>query len=243
LVPDGLAVAVISDDPAELHHSHADLAVLADPATVCTAVARRLRDRPPAPAHRRELTIEPPAAGEQMRAEHVFAALAERLPRDIVIVEETPSTRADLHRWLPARAPRGFVSAAMGGLGFALPAATGLRMGDPSRPVVALLGDGSSLYAIQGLWSAARYECGVLFIVLSNGRYAIMDQLAGKIGGKAPWPAFEDIDIAQLSRSLNCPARRVNTYTELLELLDQIVPTLATRRGPLLLDVPVTADT
>jgi benzoylformate decarboxylase len=242
LVPRGVAVVVISDDPDELHHSHADVAVLADPATACAAITRRLRDRPPAPTHRSTLTIEPPATDEPMRAEHVFAALAERLPRDTVVVEETPSTRGDLHRLLPARAPRGFVSAAMGGLGFALPAAAGLRLGDPSRPVVALLGDGSSLYSVQGLWSAARYECGVLFVVLSNGRYAIMDQLAGKIGGKAPWPAFDDIDIAAMSRSLNCPARRVNTYAELIELLDEIVPTLAARSGPLLLDVSVAAE-
>jgi benzoylformate decarboxylase len=177
-----------------------------------------------------------------MRAEHVFAALAQRLPRDTVLVEETPSTRPDLHRWLPARMPRGFVSAAMGGLGFALPAAAGLRLGDPSRPVVAVLGDGSSLYAIQGLWSAARYGCGVLFIVLSNGRYAVMDQLARTAGGKAPWPAFTDINIAALARSLNCPARRVTTYAELLELLDEVVPTLAERSGPLLLDISVVAE-
>jgi benzoylformate decarboxylase len=138
--------------------------------------------------------------------------------------------------------PGGFVSAAMGGLGFALPAAAGLRMGDPSRPVVALLGDGSSLYAIQGLWSAARYGCGVLFIVLSNGRYAIMDQLARQAGGKGPWPAFEDISIAGLAQSLNCPARRVTTYPELVEVLDEVVPALARRSQPLLVDVSVAAD-
>jgi benzoylformate decarboxylase len=243
LVPEGLAVAVISDDAAELHHSHAVVGVLADPAVACAAIAARLTKRRPEPARRAPLIHQPPAAGERMRAEHVFAALSERLPPDTVLVEETPSTRPDLHRWLPARTPRGFVSAAMGGLGFALPAAAGLRLGDPSRPVVAVLGDGSSLYAFQGLWSAARYECGVLFIVLSNGRYAIMDQLAGKAGSKAPWPAFEDIDIAGLSRSLNCPAQRVTTYAKLLHILDEIVPTLTARSEPLLLDVSVTAET
>lgn len=242
LVPDGLTVAVVSDDPDELHHSRADLAVLADPAAVCAAVAQRVSARQPAPAPRTAQPVEPPAGDEPMRAMHVFAALAERLPRDVVLVEETPSTRPDLHRLLPAREPRGFVSAAMGGLGFGLPAAAGLRLGDPSRPVVAVLGDGSSLYAIQGLWSAARYGCGVLFVVLSNGRYAIMDRLADKYGGKAPWPAFEDIDVHGLARSLGCPARRVNSHAELLEILDAVVPTLAERTEPLLLDVPVVAE-
>jgi benzoylformate decarboxylase len=77
-----------------------------------------------------------------------MAALAQRIPADTVVVEETPSSRPDLHRLLPARAPLGFLSAAMGGLGFALPAAVGVRMADPRRPVVAVVGDGSSLYGI-----------------------------------------------------------------------------------------------
>jgi benzoylformate decarboxylase len=242
LLPGGLTVGVVSDDPDELYHSQAAVAVLAHPAAACTAITRRLTKQRPAPSSPAPLTIEPPAGGGQMRAEHVFAALAQRLPRDTVLVEETPSTKAHLHRWLPARMPGGFVSAAMGGLGFALPAAAGLRLGDPSRPVVAVLGDGSSLYAIQGLWSAARYGCGVLFVVLNNGRYAIMDQLARRAGGKGPWPAFDDIDIAGLSRSLNCQARRAATYPELTEVLDEVVPTLSERGSPLLLEVAVAPD-
>ncbi len=242
LTPEGLDVVVVSDVPDELHHSAADLAVLADPALLCDEVAASVRARPgstPAPA---ASTVPVPGPGEPLRAPHVFAALAERLPRDVVLVEETPSSRPDLHRLLPARSPRGFVSAAMGGLGFGLPAAAGLRMGDPSRPVVALLGDGSSMYGIQGLWSAAHYGLGVLFIVLSNGRYAIMDRLAEKQGGKAPWPAFEQVDIHALSLALGCPSRRVGTYDELVAQLDELVPGLADRTEPLVLDVTVVPD-
>jgi benzoylformate decarboxylase len=242
LLPPGLTVAVVSDDPDDLHHSRADLAVLADPGSLCAAVAARVSPRGPTPVRPAAPPVQPPAGDEPMRAIHVFAALAERLPRDVVLVEETPSTRPDLHRLLPAREPRGFVSAAMGGLGFGLPAAAGLRLGDPGRPVVALLGDGSSLYAIQGLWSAARYGCGVLFVILSNGRYAIMDRLADRYGGKAPWPAFEDVDVHGLARSLGCPARRVRSYAELLQILDEVVPMLASRTEPLLLDVPVVTE-
>ncbi|MER7892572.1 thiamine pyrophosphate-dependent enzyme [Micromonospora sp. NPDC094482] len=242
LVPDDLTVAVVSTDPDEVHHSRAELAVLADPAALCATVAEQLTARTVTPPTPRTEAVAPPAVGEPMRAAHVFAALAERLPRDVVLVEETPSSRPDLHRLLPARQPRGFVSAAMGGLGFALPAAAGLRMGDPTRPVVAVLGDGSSLYGIQGLWSAARYGCGVLFVVLANGRYAVMDRLADKVGGKAPWPAFEDVSVSGLAQALGCPARRVSDYAELLTVLDEVVPTLAERTDPLLLDVPVHVD-
>ena len=114
------------------------------PAAVCGEVARVVRARdneppgsfaPPPPA--------PPAAGEPLRAGHVFAAFAERLPRDAVVFEESPSNRPELLARLPARQPLGSLSPAMGGLGFALPAATGVRLACPDRPVVAFVGDGS----------------------------------------------------------------------------------------------------
>ena len=92
----------------------------------------------------------------------------------------------------------------MGGLGFALPAATGVRMACPDRPVVAFVGDGSSLYSIQALWSAARYRAGALFVILSNGGYAIMDRLAEQQGGTAPWPGFQ-VDVAGLAQGVRLP--------------------------------------
>ena len=48
----------------------------------------------------------------------------------------------------------------MGGLGFGIPAAIGIRMAIPERQVVALVGDGASLYSIQALWTAVRYRVG-----------------------------------------------------------------------------------
>jgi benzoylformate decarboxylase len=129
----------------------------------------------------------------------------------------------------------------MGGLGFAMPAATGLRMALPERPVVAIVGDGSSLYAIQSLWSAAQYRAGALFVVMSNGGYAIMDRLAELHGGSGPWPAV-NVDVAALARAFGCPARTVRTYGDLLEALDELAPGLASREEPLLLEVVVAQD-
>jgi benzoylformate decarboxylase len=252
LVPEGTAVLVVSDDPDEVHRSHAAVAVLAGPEGFVRRLAESTRDRRPDTATTTttaRVTGTGSAAAEAapdgaggLRAAEVFAALAERLPPDVVLVEETPSTRPDLHRLLPARRPRGFVSAAHGGLGFGLPAAAGLRMGDPARPVVAVLGDGSAMYAVQGLWSAARYGCGVLYVILGNGRYAVMDRLAERYGGKPPWPAFEDVDVAAVAGAFGVAARRVTTLAELTEVLDEVVPGLAARTEPLLLDVAVRVE-
>jgi benzoylformate decarboxylase len=232
-------IALVSDDPGEVHRSPVELAVLAPPAALCRAVADRLpqRDAEPTP-YRPPSAPAPPAAGERLRAGHVLAALAERLPRNAVVVEEVPVDRPELHDRLLARESLGFLSAAMGGLGFALAGATGVRMALPDRPVVAVVGDGSSLYGIQALWSAAHYEVGVLFVILSNGGYAIMDRLAEKQGTSAPWPSFE-VDVAGLARALGCEARRIEAYDELLGELDAVVPQLAAMHKPLLLEVVV----
>ncbi|WP_433497620.1 thiamine pyrophosphate-binding protein [Sphaerimonospora sp. CA-214678] len=244
LVDPGTRIAVVSDDPAEVHRSPAELAMLADPAAACARLAALVPGRAPAPPVFRAPTPPVPArAGEPLRAAHVLHELAVRLPPEAIVVEETPSSRPDLHRLLRARRPLGFVSAAMGGLGFALPATVGLRMALPHRPVVGVVGDGSSIYGIQALWSAAHYRVGALFVVLANGRYAIMDRLAEKNGaGKAPWPAFTEVSLSAMARSLGCPAIRLDSHADLLAALDEVVPTLGSRTEPLLLDVAVTPD-
>ena len=237
----GTRVAVITADPAEAHRSRCELALVAPVAPVCRALFDLVSGRNGAvpAAMRRPPAPEPPAPGEPLQPSHVLAALAERLPADVVLVEETPSSRPELHRRIPARAPLGFVGAANGGLGFGLSGAIGLRLGLTDRPVVAVVGDGSSMYAIQSLWSAAHYGVGVLMIVMANGRYAVMDGLAQERGGAGAWPAFDALDIAGIARCLGCPSIRIEAHEELVSVLDEALPTLADRRQPLLLEVVV----
>ncbi|MFD4410076.1 thiamine pyrophosphate-dependent enzyme [Streptomyces sp. NPDC058476] len=233
-------VVVVTDDPAEAQRAPAELAVVTALPDFCDRLARRTPPRPAAAEPIRHAAhAEPPSPGERLSPAHVLAALARRLPADTVVVEETPSSRPDLHALLPARAPLGFLSAAMGGLGFALPAAIGVRMGQPRRPVVAIVGDGSSLYQIQSLWTAVHYGVGAVFVVLANGRYAVMDKLAEQQGGKPPWPAFDEVSVAGLAESLGCPVRRITEYGDLCEALDTLVPGLPDRTEPLVLEVSV----
>ncbi|HEY7207431.1 MAG TPA: thiamine pyrophosphate-dependent enzyme [Gaiellaceae bacterium] len=242
-VQDGTRVAMISTDPAEAHRSSADLAVLASPASVCAELVRLVPARHGAPPDRPAPPPSPgpPADGEPLRAGHVLAAAAERLARNAVVIEEAPSNRPELLARLPAREPLGSLSPAMGGLGFALPAATGLRMARPDRPVVAFVGDGASLYAIQSLWSAAHYGVGALYVVFSNGGYAVMDRLVEQHGGEGPWPGF-GVDVTGLARAFGCPARTVREHGELLATFDEVLPGLGERDEPLLLEVVVAPD-
>jgi benzoylformate decarboxylase len=244
LVEPGTRVAIVTDDPAEAHRSPVDLAVLAAPAALCSELTRVLPEpsgRAPKPMER-PATPAPPAAGEPLRAAHVLAALGERLPPDTVLVEEAPSTRPELLARLPARRPLGFLAAAMGGLGFGLSAPIGVRMAQPGRPVVAVVGDGSAMYAIQALWSAARYEVGAIFIVIGNGGYAVMDRLAEAQNEPVAWPGFGAIDITAMARAQGCPARRVETFAELEAALDEALDGIGERSEPLLLEVLVAPD-
>jgi benzoylformate decarboxylase len=242
-VVEGTRVGIVTDDPAEAHRSPADLAVLGPPAQICAALAEQVTagaGEPPRP-HEAADPPPPPGPGERLRGGHVLAALGERLPPEAVVVEEAPSVKPELHERIPIRSPGGFATPAMGGLGFALPASIGLRMGYPDRPVVAIVGDGSSLYQIQALWSATQYRVGALFVILQNGGYAIMDRLVERTGKDGPWPSFT-VDIAAMARAQGCPAIRIEDHDELVRTLDEVIPSLAQRQEPLVLEVVVEPD-
>ena len=241
LVEPETRVAVLTADQAEAHRSPCELAVVAPVAASCRALVERLPERagnPPSPVPR-PARLSAPAPGEPLRPGHVLDALAERLPADALLVEECPSSQPELYQRIPVTVPFGFLSTANGCLGFGLSGSIGLRMGLPDRPVVAVLGDGSTTYAIQALWSAAHYDVGVLLIVLANGRYAVMDGLARRQGGVAAWPGFEAVDIGGLARALGCPSVRVETHDDLTRVLDDVLPGLAARSEPLVLECVV----
>jgi benzoylformate decarboxylase len=243
MVAVGASVVVISDVAEEVNRSSAELALLGPPALACAMLAEHLRQRdgPPPTPRRRLPDPPPPAPGAPLQPGHVFVALRERLPENVVLMEESPSSRPELMERIPARQPLGFISGANGALGFGISAATGLAMALADRPVVAVLGDGASLYAIQALWSAARYRAPLLAIVMANHRYAVMDGLAERAGGRGAWPDFGAVDVAVLAEGFGCPARKISTHAELLAALDELLPGLERRDGPILLQVELEA--
>lgn len=260
LVPEGTRVVVVTGDVAEAVRSPAALSLVADPAVVAAAVADRLQGEAPgagapttassapttaggAGATSGRHTSPVPSATGTLRPEDVFAVLAEHLPRETVLIEESPSSRPALQAMVPARVPMGFLSAAMGGLGFAVPAAVGVKMARPDAPVLAVVGDGSSLYSIQALWTAAHRGVGAVFLVLANGRYAVMDRLADRRGGKAPWPSFPEVSVSTLAAGFGVQALRVESAAELAASLPDICTGLARRTEPLVVEVAVEAGT
>jgi benzoylformate decarboxylase len=246
LLPLGARSAVISEDPAEVHRSPADVGVIAPIAAAVRAITAAVSDRtldgragPGGGAALLRARCAERAIG--MTAERLFAELATRLDDDTIVVEESPSSRDALQLMVPTRKPCGFLSAAMGGLGFGIPAAIGLRMAQPGRPVVAVIGDGSSIYCIQALWTAATYGVGVVVFVMDNAHYLVMERLTAR-RGKAPWPSLVNVSVDTVAAGFGVTAVRVSTPEQLVEVLDDVVPGLRSRGEPLLVNVELEAS-
>jgi benzoylformate decarboxylase len=199
-VPAGVELLQIHPDGAQIGRTHAvALGIVGDPAAGAHTLAELLHGR--VPAERRERALAQGRAWREAAAARLaeqiqqgrelvplapaaaVAAVYSRLPPDAVVIDESvtasPFTRA-LHR---GRDPLSYLFSGAGALGWGLPAAVGVKLARPERPVVALCGDGSTLYSPQALWSAARYGVAVVVVVLDNREYRILKHALDRMGG------------------------------------------------------------
>jgi benzoylformate decarboxylase len=169
--------------------------------------------------------------------------VAQALPDDAVVVNESVTSGGTLRAWLKLQDAKSFFQAKGGGLGFGLPAVVGVKLALPHRPVVGLVGEGSAMYAIQSLWTAAHYDLPVVFIICNNAQYRILK--AGLLAFRSE-PAKQgkfvgmdlvqpEIDFVKLAESMGVAAQRVSKPQEVGPALRQAL----SRGGPSLIDVPL----
>jgi benzoylformate decarboxylase len=166
------------------------------------------RGRPPAAAA--------PHGGDPIRADFVMHALSQALPRDAVVVEEAPSHRAAMQRYLPIRTSGGFYTMASGGLGWGLPAAVGVALANPARRVVCVLGDGSAMYSVQAWWTAAQLRLPLTTVILNNAGYGAMRAFSQMMRlGNVPGIDLPGLDFVALAAGQGCDAVRVDRARDL----------------------------
>jgi benzoylformate decarboxylase len=179
-----------------------------------------------------------PPVSDPIEPALVFATLRDLLPEDAVVVEETPSHREMLHARLPITRPGGFLTTGSGALGWGMPVAVGRALAGTGERVVCLLGDGASMYSIQALWTAARYEAPVTFVVLNNNGYEAVKELGRRLGiPSVPGTDIQGIDFVTVAKGLGCPGRRVERAAELADALSDALG----REGPFIVEIPVAA--
>ena len=141
-----------------------------------------------------------------------------------------------MHDHLPILDAGGFFTCASGGLGHGLPASVGVALGRPDAKVIAILGDGSSMYAIQGLWSAAQLGLPISFVIVNNRRYEALVNFGRHFGlQQTLGTALNDIDFCDLARGQGLSAARVDT----VEALDGALAASFAAPGPTLVEVLV----
>lgn len=222
-VKEGTQVIHVTDNPEEASRAATGLGVMGDVVLAVRGLIERLpkeagRLAPPPPED-----ILAPEPGDSLPADYVLHALSRRLPDKAIVVEETPSSRTLLLEHIRIKSPGGFYAAASGGLGFGTSAAIGLSMASPDRPVVCVVGDGSLMYALQALWSAARYGTPVAFVVMNNRQYKILRLLGQRegVGEGVPGLDLPNVDVVGAARSLGCEGESVKSPEELSGALER----------------------
>jgi benzoylformate decarboxylase len=192
-------------------------------------------------AQRDRLREEAMRAAQTSPIDPQFLALrfAEALPRDAVVVDEGLVSTTSLPRFLSMRDTRSYYGLASGGLGFAVPGAVGISLALPGRPIAAIVGDGSAMYGIQGLWTAAHEKLPITYVIANNRGYRIIKERLVSMRKTDTFTGMDirdpDIDFVALGTSLGLNSTRV---TDPLDIAPVLRAAFASG-GPNLIDVRV----
>jgi benzoylformate decarboxylase len=233
-IPDGAALIQLTDDPAAAAWCPVGTSIVTH---LKLGVAALLEVRPvalrAAPAIPPRAAPIPPGT---LSDRYLLQQIAALRPTDSIIVEEAPSSRGPMHDYLPMLERETFHTCASGGLGHGLPAAVGVALARPGRKVIGLLGDGSAMYSIQGLWSAADLGLPIAFIIVNNGSYRALEEFGRHFDIKAlPGVRLPHLDFCALAAAQGVKAMRV----ERCEDLDSALREVFAARVPMLLEVRV----
>ena len=187
--------------------------------------------------------IEKQDADTPILPDYLMMEIAQTLPEDGILVEEGISSVRNLLNFLPVNHRHRLFGLASGGIGCGIGAAVGIKLAHPNRPVVALIGDGSAMFGIQALWTAANRKLKIVYVIINNSGYTILKERLMAYGGAAATSGriigmnFKDpsINFPQLSAALGVPAVEVAEPAQIRPALTDALKA----DGPVLLDVTV----
>ena len=222
-VPAGAKLCQLIDDPNIAAWTPVGVAAIG---SIRLGVLDLLARPPPAQRPAPKPRADPPRVEPSGRISdaYLFQTLAELRDPGAIIVEEAPSSRPAMQAYLPITRSEGYFTMDSGGLGYGMPAAVGIALGKPGVRVVAVIGDGSAMYSIQALWSAAQLRLPIAFIILNNRRYAALQNFAPAFGfandETVAGTALPNIDFVALAKGMGCSASRVGDPARLRQSLD-----------------------
>ena len=181
-----------------------------------------------------------------MSPERMMTELAQAIPKDTIIADEAITSRAALMGPMDFDEPGSLFTLRGGALGWGMPGAIGIKLAHPNRPVVAVVGDGSSMYTIQSLWTAARYNIPVTYVICNNRTYKILKvnmeiylrDMLKDTARKSEYVGMDfelPLELAKIANGMGVPGQKVEDPAELGPALKKAVSS----GGPALLDVVI----
>ncbi|ABW10866.1 thiamine pyrophosphate protein TPP binding domain protein [Parafrankia sp. EAN1pec] len=221
ILPAGTELLHIAADPAMTGAARVGDSLLGDPRLAIELLTDMVKDgarTQPEPMPRpRKLPTKP---SSPLTPAEVHATVSTARPPHAVLVYESTSSMAEQVEWLPTIEPDSFFATASGGIGWGVPAAVGVALGDRDRgvrrPVIGLIGDGSFQYSVQAIWTAAQHSLPIVYVVLRNKEYSILKSFAEleRTPG-VPGLDLPGLDIAAVARGFGCRAVDVETTAAL----------------------------
>ena len=154
---------------------------------------------------------------------YLVSQIVDALPKDVIVVDETLTAAPAISAMLPMDDPQAYYGLASGGLGFGMAGAVGVALAQPTRPVVATIGDGSAMYSIQSLWTAAHLKLNITYVIINNRSYRIIKERLLAMRGTDDFVAMDmdnpAIDFAGVAKSMGMPSQVVTDPTKLADVL------------------------
>ncbi len=209
----------ITDDPTAAAVSPLGTSIIATMKPALTMLIDLLPEARRAMPARRVLPPAPVAA-DPIPVDFLLHTLSAAMPADAALVEEAPSHRPAMQKFMPMRGQDSFYTMASGGLGYSLPASVGIALARPDTRTVCLIGDGSAMYSIQALWTAAQRKLPLTVVVINNAGYGAMRSFSQVMQVRnVPGLDLPGIDFVKLAQGLGCDAVRVSKASELAPAL------------------------
>jgi len=216
---DETALFQITDDPDAATMTPAGASIVASMKPALAALVEMAGETKRAMPKGRSLPPAPRAA-DPVPAEYLLHSLHAAMPENAILVEEAPSHRPAMQNFMPMRGQDSFYTMASGGLGYSLPAAVGISLARPDIRTVCLIGDGSAMYSIQALWTAAQRHLPLTVVVINNHGYGAMRSFSQAMQVRdIPGLDLQGIDFVKIAEAMGCDAARVTNSSELASAL------------------------
>ena len=151
--------------------------------------------------------------------DYLTLQLVEAMPDNAIVVDEGLTSGRQLLSLRPHRERYGYHALASGGIGWGVPASVGVSLANPQRPVVCFSGDGSAMYSIQALWTAAHHKLPLNVVICNNGGYRIIKQRLLAFHGDDHYVGMDfvdpPVDFSGMAKSLGLEAMRITNPAEL----------------------------